>query len=266
MSKFYYLELRFLLIIIISIVIIILDGKLNVFSQARKYALGSFDLLYCLYDGPYYISDFLFKTLKGYKEIIRENDILHQKLLLKESELLLLDQYRQENCKLRELIYSPLCYNKRKIVTKVIFINTDSGNHQIIINKGKKHNVYIGQPVITNEGIVGQVIAVNLLNSRVLLIYDSHHALPVQIKRNNTRMILIGRGNNDMSLHAECQMNSDICIGDVLVTSGLDGRFPEGYPVAIISNILINKEQDFLEVQAVPNVKFQRLRNVLLIW
>lgn len=266
MNKFYYLELRFLLILIISIMIIIFDGKLNMFFQVKKYASDSVDLLYYLYDGPCYIFSVVSKILKGYKKIILENHALHQELLIKKSELLLLDQYQQENYRLRELIQSPLCCKKRKIISRVIFINTDPWIHQIVVNKGTKNDVYVGQPVITDEGIVGQVIAVNKFSSRVLLIYDANHALPVQIKRNNTRMILIGRGYNDMSLYAECSIEINICIGDILVTSGLDGRFPEGYPVAIVSNILINKEQDFMTVYAIPTVKFQKLRNALLIW
>lgn len=265
MSKFYYLELRFVLIIIISIIIIIFDGKLNIFFQIKKYALNSIDLLYYLYDKPCSILDLTLKALKGYKEIILENYTLRQELLLKKSELLLLEQYQQENFRLRQLKNLPLSSHTQRIIAKIIFINTNFRNNQIIINKGTSSGVYVGQPVITDTGIVGQVISVNLFSSRILLIYDINHALSVQIKRNNYRMILIGRGYN-MSLYAECPINIDVCIGDILVTSGLDGRFSEGYPVAIVSDIIINKAQDFVIIQAHPTVKFQSLHDVLLIW
>lgn len=266
MSKFHHLELRFILIIIISIITITFDEKLNLSLQVRKYIFNYFDLLHYLHDKPHSILECAFKIIKGYKLVILENYALRQELLLKKSELLLLEQYQQENYKLRALINSPLSYKKKKIITKVIFKNTDLWNHYVIINHGIKNGVYVGQPVITDEGIVGQVISVNAYSSRVLLIYDIHHSLSVQIKRNNNRMILIGRGRNDMELYAKCSTNIDARIGDILVTSGLDGRFPEGYPVAVISNFIINKTQDFIIVQAYPTVTFQNLRDVLLIW
>lgn len=266
MNKFYYLELRFILIVITSIMISIFDSKLHMFLQIKKYASNSVELLYYLCDKPYFVLNFVSKTLKGYKKIILENYALHQELLLKNSELLLLEQYQQENLRLHKLIHSSLSYNKRKIIAKVIFINTDPWNHQIVINKGANNNVYIGQPIITDKGVVGQVISVNSFSSRVLLIYDINHALSVQIKRNNHRMILIGLGRDNMELYAECPINLDICVGDILVTSGLDGCFPEGYPVAIVSSFFINKTKDFVVIQAFPTVKFQSLHDVLLIW
>lgn len=265
MSKFCCLELRFILIIVISVVIIILDGKLNIFFQIKKYASGSVDLLYYLYEKPCFILRLTSQTVKNYKEIILENYALRQELLLKNSELLLLEQYQQENFKLRELINSPLSCNKRKLIAKVIFISTDFWNHQIIINKGANNDIYVGQIVITDEGIVGQVISVNTFSSRVLLIYDINHALSVQTKRSSYRMILVGRGC-DIELYAECAIYADICVGDVLVTSGLDGRFPAGYPVAKVSNIIKNKTEDLIIIQAHPTVKFQKLNDVLLIW
>lgn len=266
MNKFYYLELRFILIIITSILIIIFDGKFSVFAQIKKYTSGSVDLLYCLCDKPYFFLNFVSEIFKEYKDIISENHALRQELLLKRSELLLLEQCQKENFKLRELKKYPLPCNARRIITRIISINTDPWNHQIVINKGINNGVYIGQPIITDEGIVGQVISVHEFSSRVLLIYDIHHALSVQIKRNNHRMILVGRGSSNMELYAECPINIDVCIGDMLITSGLDGCFPAGYPVAIVSSIIINKKQDYIIIQALPTVKFHNLRDALLIW
>lgn len=266
MGKFYYLKLRFLLIIVISMVAIICDVKLDLFSHIKKYTLNFTDLSYYLYDKPCLMFDLILKILKGYKEIILENYILQQELLLKQSELLLLEQCQQENFRLRGLIYSEfLSCNQKKVITRVIFINADPWHNHIVINKGRKHDVYVGQPVITEKGIVGQVISVNACSSNVLLIHDIKHALSVQVRRNSHRMILFGRGYN-MKLYAECPTNIDICIGDMLITSGLDGLFPEGYPVAIVSDITINEAQDIMVVHAHPTVNFQCLRDILLIW
>lgn len=265
MSKFGYLELRFLLVVIISIIIIICDAKLNLFTQIIKYTSYSTDLLYFVYNKPCLMFDLVSKILKGYKTIILENHALQQELLLKKCELLLLEQYQQENCRLRELINSSLVDYTKRMIARVIFINTDLWSHHLIIDKGKNDDIYIGQPVITETGIVGQIISIGSCSSSVLLVYDIKHALSVQIKRNNCRMILFGRGYN-IELYAECPTNLDINIGDILVTSGLDGLFPEGYPVAIVSNIAIHDTHDILMIQAHPTVNFQSVHNVLLIW
>ncbi|URJ27902.1 rod shape-determining protein MreC [Candidatus Blochmannia vicinus (nom. nud.)] len=264
-NKFPYLELRLFLAIIMSIIIIIADGKLNMFLRFKNYIENFIYLFYFLCDKPRYIFDYASKILEESNKLILENHTLRQELFLKNSELLLIDQYKQENRKLRELLHSPLCYNKRKVITKILFVNTDPYDNQILISQGTNDDVYIGQPVITDTGIIGQVVSTNTFSSRVMLICNPAHALPVQIKRNNIRFILMGCGYNT-DLRAEYPGNLDVCIGDTLVTSGLDGRFPEGYPVAIVSNITVKPEKDFTIIRAYPTVKLQCLRYAILIW
>ncbi|WP_159714290.1 rod shape-determining protein MreC [Blochmannia endosymbiont of Camponotus nipponensis] len=264
-SKFPYLELRLFLSIIMSIIIIIADGKLNMFLKLRSYIENSICLFYYLCDRPRYILSYVSMMLKGYDKLVLETNTLRQELLLKNSELLLIDQYKHENFKLRELLNSPLCYNRRKMITRILFVNADLYGNKIIINRGKNNDVYVGQPVITDAGIIGQVISTNMISSRVMLICDPEHALSVQIKRNSMRLILMGCGCN-ADLRAEYPGKLDVSIGDMLVTSGLDGRFPEGYPVATVSNIILDLEEDRTVVQAHPIVKLQCICYAVLIW
>ncbi|URJ23635.1 rod shape-determining protein MreC [Blochmannia endosymbiont of Camponotus sp.] len=264
-NKFPYLELRLFLAIIMSVIIMIADGKLNMFLKLRSYIEHSVYSIYYLCDKSHNIYDYTSKVLEGYNKLILENNTLRQELFLKNSELLLIDQYKRENCKLHELLNSPLCYDKRKIITRILFVNADSYGNKVIINQGKNNNIYIGQPVITDSGIIGQVISTNALSSRVMLICDPEHALPVQIKRNSMRFILMGCGYG-ADLRAEYPGYLDVCVGDMLITSGLDGRFPEGYPVAIVSNIIVDSEQDSTIIQAHPTVGLQSLCYAVLIW
>ncbi|URJ25356.1 rod shape-determining protein MreC [Candidatus Blochmannia ocreatus (nom. nud.)] len=264
-NKFPHLELRLLLAVIISGLIIVTDKKLNILLPLKNYIEDSMYLLYCLCDKPRYILNFTLKRLSEYNNLIIENNMLRQELLLKKSELLLIEQYKKDNFKLYELINTPLILNKKKIITRVLFINTDPYNNTILINHGKINDIYIGQPVLTDKGIVGQVISTNKHTSRILLICDPKHALSVQIQRNDIRIILAGFGYN-ADLQAEHLGKIDVSIGDILVTSGLDGRFPEGYPVAIVSNIVKNAKKDLTIIQAHPTVKLQYLRYVILIW
>lgn len=264
-NKSSYLELRLFILIIVSIIIIISDGKFNMFLPFRNRIEDSIYLFYHLCHKPIYMFNYVSRMLSGYTTLILENDALHKELFLKNSELLLLDHYKQENYKLHDLLHSPICQMHSKLITKIFFINTDACVEQAIINRGiDKGGVYIGQPVVSDVGVVGQIIRVNHISSRVLLISDQAHALSVKLQHNNARMILVGRGYH-VDLYAEYAGDVDIHINDILVTSGLDDRFPEGYPVAIVSNIKKNLTKDTTIIQAKPIVNLKCLRYVILI-
>ena len=195
-----------------------------------------------------------------------ENRALRQELLLKNSELLMLGQYKQENARLRELLGSPLRQDEQKMVTQVISTVNDPYSDQVVIDKGSVNGVYEGQPVISDKGVVGQVVAVAKLTSRVLLICDATHALPIQVLRNDIRVIAAGNGCTDDLQLEHLPANTDIRVGDVLVTSGLGGRFPEGYPVAVVSSVKLDTQRAYTVIQARPTAGLQRLRYLLLLW
>lgn len=265
MNKLFYLELRLCIAIVISIVMIVIDSKLNILFSFRNCINNSIYLFYCLCNKPISAFNKMSQIFMGYNRLVEENSVLRKELFLKNSEILLIDQYKQENHKLYKLLNAPIREFSNKLIAKVFFINTDSYNQKTIIDQGIHSNVYVGQPVFSDTGVVGQVVSVYQNSSRVLLISDPTHALPVKLKRNNVRMILMGRGFNS-DLYAGFPGNIDVYIDDILVTSGLDGRFPEGYPVAIISEIHINSEKDFTVIRARPIVEFENLRYLVLIW
>ena len=136
----------------------------------------------------------------------------------------------------------------------------------MVIDKGTNDGVYEGQPVISDKGVVGQVIAVSELTSRVLLICDTSHALPVQVLRNDIRVIASGAGCADDLLLEALPANIDIRVGDVLVTSGLGGRFPEGYPVGVVSSVKVDNQRAYSVINVRPSAELQRLRYLLLLW
>jgi len=152
------------------------------------------------------------------------------------------------------------------MVTQVISTGTDPYTDQVVIDKGSVNGVYEGQPVISDKGVVGQVVAVGQLTSRVLLICDASHALPIQVLRNDIRVIAAGNGcSEDLQLE-HLPGNTDIRVGDVLVTSGLGGRFPEGYPVGVVSSVKVDTQRAYTVIQARPTAGLQRLRYLLLLW
>lgn len=259
------LQLRLFLAVIVAISLIVADRQLDAFVQIRNYMDTAVSPFYFLANAPRKALDSLSETLSNRQQLKLENRALRQELLLKNSDLLLLDQLKQENTRLRELLGSPLRQDEHMMLTQVISTSADPYSDQVVINKGSDNGVYEGQPVISDKGVVGQVVAVAKVTSRVLLICDVAHALPIQVLRNDIRVIAVGNGCADDLQLEHLPSSSDIRVGDVLVTSGLDGRFPEGYPVAVVSSVKVDNQRAYTMIQARPTARLQRLR-YLLLW
>ena len=260
------LQLRLFLAVIVAIGLIVADSRLGTFVKIRNYMATAVSPFYFLANGPRKVLDSVSETLATRQQLELENRALRQELLLKNSDILLLGQFKQENARLRELLGSPLRQDEHKMVTQVISTGSDPYSDQVVIDKGSDNGVYEGQPVISDKGVVGQVVAVAKVTSRVLLICDASHALPIQVLRNDIRVIAAGSGCADDLQLEHLPNNTDIRVGDVLVTSGLGGRFPEGYPVAVVSSVKVDNQRAYTVIQARPTAGLQRLRYLLLLW
>ncbi|AGQ33064.1 rod shape-determining protein MreC [Serratia liquefaciens ATCC 27592] len=252
--------------VIVAIGLIVADSRLGTFVKIRNYMDTAVSPFYFLANGPRKVLDSVSETLATRQQLELENRALRQELLLKNSDILLLGQFKQENARLRELLGSPLRQDEHKMVTQVISTGSDPYSDQVVIDKGSDNGVYEGQPVISDKGVVGQVVAVAKVTSRVLLICDASHALPIQVLRNDIRVIAAGSGCADDLQLEHLPNNTDIRVGDVLVTSGLGGRFPEGYPVAVVSSVKVDNQRAYTVIQARPTAGLQRLRYLLLLW
>ncbi len=260
------LQLRLFLAVIAAIGLIVADSRLGTFVKIRNYMDTAVSPFYFLANGPRKVLDSVSETLATRQQLELENRALRQELLLKNSDILLLGQFKQENARLRELLGSPLRQDEHKMVTQVISTGSDPYSDQVVIDIGSDNGVYEGQPVISDKGVVGQVVAVAKVTSRVLLICDASHALPIQVLRNDIRVIAAGSGCADDLQLEHLPNNTDIRVGDVLVTSGLGGRFPEGYPVAVVSSVKVDNQRAYTVIQARPTAGLQRLRYLLLLW
>ncbi|CAI1106388.1 rod shape-determining protein MreC [Serratia ficaria] len=260
------LQLRLFLAVIAAIGLIVADSRLGTFVKIRNYMDTAVSPFYFLANGPRKVLDSVSDTLATRQQLELENRALRQELLLKNSDVLLLGQFKQENARLRELLGSPLRQDEHKMVTQVISTGSDPYSDQVVFDKGSDNGVYEGQPVISDKGVVGQVVAVAKVTSRVLLICDASHALPIQVLRNDIRVIAAGSGCADDLQLEHLPNNTDIRVGDVLVTSGLGGRFPEGYPVAVVSSVKVDNQRAYTVIQARPTAGLQRLRYLLLLW
>ncbi|GLT15058.1 cell shape-determining protein MreC [Vibrio algivorus] len=242
------------------------DSRLDTFSNIRYLLNSSVAPIQYAANLPRSMFDGMYERLNSMKTLVQTNSALKNEVLSLKSNLLLLEQYKEENVRLRELLGSPYVRDERKVVTEVMAVDSSPYRHQVVIDKGRTDGVYEGQPVINEKGIVGQVINVSAHNSRVLLLTDSNSSIPVQVLRNDIRVIASGNGDIDSIKLENVPTSTNIETGDLLVTSGLAGRYPEGYPVAYVTSVKNDNHLPFAEITAKPVVEFDRLRYLLLVW
>ena len=206
---------------------------------------------------------------------LRERAVLRaQTATLREQNLRLhlqvqtLDALQAENRRLRALLDS-LAHTQqplRALIAGTVKVGLDPYIGQIQIDKGSLQGVFIGQPVLDADGVVGQVQHVAAQTSQVLLITDSRHAIPVKSVRSGVRAIAVGRGPIGALDLPYLPNHVDMEVGDALVTSGLDDVFPPDLPVAAVSSVNRVGEGEFAEVQATPRGRVDRIQEVLLVW
>jgi rod shape-determining protein MreC len=242
------------------------DSRLDAFSSVRYYLNSAVAPIQFLANTPRKMFDGIYERFSTKQSLLNENRALKRELLLVNSDVSLLSQYHEENQRLRKLLGSSFVRDEKKVITEVMAVDSSSYHHQVVIDKGYIDGVYEGQPVINEKGIVGQVNFVAAHNARVLLLTDANAAIPVQVIRNDIRVIAAGSGDTSKIHLQHIPSNTDIIEGDMLVTSGLGGVYPEGYPVAYIADVTKDKQQQFATITASPAVDFDRLRYLLLVW
>ncbi|WP_153446152.1 rod shape-determining protein MreC [Vibrio algicola] len=260
------LQLRLFFALVVSASLMLADSRLDTFSNVRYLLNSTVSPLQYTANLPRSMFDGMYERFNSLKTLVDNNNALKNEVLILKSDALLLKQYKEENTRLRELLGSPYVRDEKKIVTEVMAVDSSPYSHQVVINKGRTDGVYEGQPVINEKGIVGQIINVSAHNSRVLLLTDSNSSIPVQVLRNDIRVIASGSGDIDSIQLEDVPTSTDIQTGDLLVTSGLGGRYPEGYPVGYVTSVKNDNRRPFAEIKAKPVVEFDRLRYLLLVW
>ena len=251
---------------LLSLAGIVSDARFHLFDGMRLYINTFASPLLHLASVPRDVVEEASLQLSSRSQLLKDNQQLQQQLFLLRSDLLRMAELSQENRRLRELLGSPVTQDSRKLVARILSVDSDPFVYQVVIDKGVEHHVYEGQPVVNDQGVIGQVVSVGKTSSRVLLITDISHALPVRVLRNDLRAIASGTGNiNELTLK-NLPRNVDIKDGDILVTSGMGGHFPEGYPVAKVTRFANEEQSPFAEIKAEPLATLDRLRYVLLLW
>jgi rod shape-determining protein MreC len=246
--------------------LIFFDHKMNSFESARGFLQSMVSPLQYLATAPKQMMNWAAENIVTRRQLIDDNEQYKINELVFHEQALQLEIVSRENERLRALLASPLRSDAKKMVAEILAVDSDPYTHQVLINRGANDGVFEGQAVIDDEGIVGQILHVGTTSSRVLLITDVTHAVPVRISRNGVRLIASGVGVIDRLTHNHVPHSTDIRVGDLLVTSGLGGKFPEGYPVAKVTLVLEDESRAFTQIQSQPVAKIDRLRYLLLLW
>lgn len=259
---------RFVFLAIVSIGIMTLDHRQNHMEQLRSLLANATYPIQVVVDLPFRIWNSASSYLAGYTQLLEENRNLNQELFTLRQHQLKFDTLVAENARLSKLLdsVSEATVPGRYLIARILKVRVNPNLHLIQLAKGQKEGIYHGQPLLDAFGIVGQVIHVASASSQALLITDQNHSLPIRINRTGVRSIAVGSGDQQNLTLPYLATNVDLMVGDLLVTSGLDGTFPAGYPVATITKINLNNNLDFAEVEAKPLAQLDRMHEVLLVW
>ena len=260
------LNIRLALALAMSVMLIVLDFKLDAFSTTRVFLNSLVSPVQYLANLPGQLLNASAQRLTSQQALIEENEQLTNRLLLQNEKLQRFEALEQENKELRRLLDAPVRQNMRKMVAELMAVDNTPYSQQIVVNKGAIDGVYLGQSILDERGIVGQVMEVGTTNSRVLLISDVTHSIPVRSIRNNSRFIASGSGAIDELYLTHVAHSADIREGDVLVSSGLGEVFPEGYPVAEVTQVIRDESRPFAQVTIAPQARLNRLKYLLLLW
>ncbi|ODC02655.1 rod shape-determining protein MreC [Terasakiispira papahanaumokuakeensis] len=257
---------RLLIAVVLGLCLMLADSRLAAMAQLRAWLTLVVTPIQWAADLPAQGLGWVSDSLAHRNALLEENRELKAQALRLAERVQRMSAISAENVRLRELLSAAHETDERSILGELIGLDYDPFTQRIVINRGRQDGVYPGQPVIDASGLMGQVISVSAYTSRVLLIADTSHAVPVQVNRNGLRFIAQGTGRPDALKLMHVPETADLEVGDLLVTSGLGGRFPFGHPVATISEIRHDPGEPFLQVLAKPKAHLDRSRYVLLLF
>ncbi|WP_394359082.1 rod shape-determining protein MreC [Metapseudomonas boanensis] len=258
--------MRLLVFAVLSAALMVVDARFETLKPLRSQMGLVLTPFYWLADLPIRAWDGVSDQFSSRTALVAENEKLKAEALLMQRRLQKLATLTEQNVRLRELLNSSALVDEKVLVGELIGVDPNPFTHRILIDKGEKDGVFLGQPVLDARGLMGQVVEVMPYTARVLLLTDTTHSIPVQVNRNGLRAIASGTGNPERLELRHVADTADIKEGDLLVSSGLGQRFPAGYPVATVKEVIHDSGQPFAIVRAVPTAALNRSRYMLLVF
>jgi len=208
----------------------------------------------------------LTQALRSNEALRRENARLVDRDAILQAKVARLAALKAEFAHLNLLLKGFSIPGYRVTIARILDASSGPFTQRLILDEGRNGSVYVGQAVIDGHGVLGQVVAVHRDTSQVMLVTDPDSGVPVISTRDGLRAIVFGAGSNNPLKVPYLTGTADIHPGDVLVTSGLGGIFPAGYPVARVTQVSSNPNLAFLKVRAIPLSRLDYHTHVLLLW
>ncbi len=250
----------------ISALASILDTTTRLLDPAREILTSIASPIYFIAESPYLLTDAGGELFVSHEQLREDNQQLRRQIM-EMSEMS--QQYvalRAENDRLRKLLGSQAKLPYEVLIAELVGVVPNPNTFQVIIDKGADAGLVQGQAVLDAQGLFGQIVEVGEFTSRVLLISDADHAVPVQVNRNGVRSIAGGTGALDQLELENVPVSADIVEGDLIETSGLGGRFPAGYPVGVVRSVVVQATSTYAQVTVQPTALLDRSRHVLVIF
>ncbi len=257
---------RLILLSALSVALMILDHRGHHLEKIRAGLNALAYPIQLIAAAPAYVGSGIadFFTTRGTLRNDNEKLLAERQMLL--AKLQQFVAMEEENSRLRRMLGSAAQVADKALAAELVEVSSEPFTRKIVVAKGSQDGVYVGQSVIDAHGIMGQVTQVAGRVSRVTLITDAGHAIPVLDNRSGLRMLVFGTGNPDSLKVPYLTASADVKEGDLLVSSGMGGTFPPGYPVAQVMKIVNDPNEAFLAISAKPAAQLNHGKQVLLIW
>ncbi len=257
---------RFFLLAIVSAGLMFADARVPQMALVRSALAVAVMPFHLVANAPVRTVRWFDDVFSTRGELTEENARLNSRVLVLEGKVQKLVSLEAENIRLRELLNASAALDETVLIAEVVAVDPDPFTHRVIINRGAAHGVFMGQPVLDAKGLMGQVVQIDPYMSRVLLVTDASHAIPVQVGRNGLRAVAVGTSRTQRLELVHVPDTADIKVGDTLFSSGMGLRFPPGYPVAVVHSIKHDPGRPFARVEATTSAELDRSRYVLLVF
>ncbi|MGA9342141.1 MAG: rod shape-determining protein MreC [Rhodanobacteraceae bacterium] len=249
----------------IAATLMVLDHRGHYLATLREYASAAIEPVYRLAAFPADVARATRTAVASQSQLLSENQRLRAALLLTQAQLNRAGALVAQNARLKGLLDAQKNLGLQVQFARLIDIDLDPFRHRIVLDAGSNQSVVVGQPVIDAHGIMGQIVETLPNTSVAMLITDPNHAIPVVVERTGLRTIAYGSGAIDHLDLPNIPISADIRVGDALVSSGLGGRFPAGFPVGEISAVKTDASGLFAAATATPAAALDRSGEVLLL-
>lgn len=249
----------------VALVLVVLDHRGGWLHRARTQATVLVQPLWAVAGWPARVTGRLAEDAGTLARLTEENRELRRQALFDRARMARMQTVAADNARLRELLDAAQRNRLDAQLAPILGVDLDPTRQRLVLDAGARDGVRAGQAVIDAGGLLGQVVGVTPLQSTVLLVTDPDHAVPVSVARNGVRLVAYGRGRGDRLALENVPLSSDVKVGDVLVTSGLGGRFPPGFAVGTVTALQPDHSRAFLVGDVEPAAALDRGREVLLL-